>query len=136
MNLRFQDGFDFVKQDLDSLGYWEKRTTEYIKRNLKKGQTFTDIGAQVGYFTVLVSQLGAGVIAFEPSTKNRELLLENIQTNKCKNVTVFNQALSDKRDVAKLYTGKTSGENSLEENYHKGEGFEEVDLVKYDDLEL
>ena len=35
IQLQFQDGFDFVKKDLDELGVWEKRTTEYIKTHLK-----------------------------------------------------------------------------------------------------
>lgn len=134
MKLKFPEGFDYVKQDFENLGYWEKRTTDYIKKHLKKDQIFLDIGGHVGYFTILASQLGAKVTVFEPSSINRELLLENIKTNNCKDVQIFGKALSNKAGRLKLYTGKTSGEHSLIENYHKGEGFEEVDVVVYDSV--
>lgn len=135
MKLKFPNEFDYVAQDFNKLGYWEKHTTDYIKKNLKKGQTFLDIGAQVGYFSILASELGAKVIAFEPSTPNRELLLENIKTNKCK-VEVIDKALSNENGKVKLFTGKTSGEHSLKENYHNALGFEEVETVKFDNLNL
>lgn len=133
MKLQFTENFDFVKQDFERTGVWEPRTTDYIKKNLKKGQTFLDIGAQVGYFSILASEMGAKVIAFEPSTANRELLLANIKINNSK-VEVIAKALSNANGQAKLFNGKTSGENSLDENYHKGSGFEMVETVRFDDL--
>jgi FkbM family methyltransferase len=136
MKLRFPPEFDFVKQDLDNLGIWEKRTTEYIKKNLKAGQSFLDIGAQVGYFTVLASELGAKVVAFEPSSVNRKFLLENIKTNNCQNVTVIEKALSNSNGPMKLFMGRTPGEHSLQQNYHNGEGFEMIETIKYDDLKF
>jgi FkbM family methyltransferase len=136
MQLKFPDEFDFVAQDFEKYGYWEPRTTDFIKENLKEGQVFLDIGAQVGYFTILASQLGANVIAFEPSTSNRKLLNKNITDNKCKSVMVIGKALSNKNGSIKLFNGKTPGENSIMENYHKGEGYEEVETVKFDDLDI
>jgi len=137
MKLKFANKFDFVKKDFEKYGYWEKRTTEYIKKNLKKGQTFLDVGANVGYFTILAAELGSSVIAFEPSTKNRKLLLENIETNKCETrVNVHQEALSNTTGTATLLTGKTPGEHSLKKNYHNAKGEEEVQVVKYDDLNI
>jgi FkbM family methyltransferase len=133
MKLQFTNNFDFVKQDFEKTGFWEPRTTDYIKKHLKKGQTFLDIGAQVGYFSILASELGAKVIAFEPSTANRQLLENNIKANDS-NVKIIGKALSNANGQSKLFNGKTSGENSLDENYHKGDGFEMVETVKYDDL--
>jgi FkbM family methyltransferase len=132
--IAFPEGFDYVKQDIKRYGVWEPRTTNYIKSHLKRGQIFIDVGAQMGYFTILASELGAKVYAFEPSTLNRELLLKNTQG--CKSVKVFAGALSNRTDIAKLFTGKTSGENSLNKNYHNGEGFEEVNCVTFDSLRL
>ena len=138
MKLQFLEGFDYVKQDFERFGYWEKRTTEYIKSHLKKGQTFLDIGANVGYFTVLASKLGAKVVSFEPSSTNRALLLKNIKSNNCKDVIVVDKALSTENKTAKLYKGKTPGENSLVDNYHieNTQNYKVVETVKYDDLNL
>jgi FkbM family methyltransferase len=132
VKLVFPPEFDFVKQDINNLGYWEKRTTEYIQSHLKSGQFFLDVGSQVGYFVVLASELGAKVIAVEPSIKNREYLLKNIP----KSVTVISKALSNVNGKATLYSGKTPGENSLVKNYHNGQGSEEVETIRYDDLKL
>jgi FkbM family methyltransferase len=135
MKLKFPQEFDFVKQDFEKTGVWEKRTTEYIKSNLKAGQTFLDVGSQVGYFAILAAELGAKVTAFEPSTSNRELLLENIKENNVE-IKVIGNALSNSNGQVQLYNGKTSGENSLAKNYHNGDGFEMVSAVVYDDLNL
>jgi FkbM family methyltransferase len=128
----FPEGFDYVAQDIKKYGVWEKRTTDFVKEYLKEGMLFLDVGSQAGYYTLLASQLGAKVYAFEPSTSNRELLNKNIESNGYKNITVFDVALSDKVGKEKLYNGKTCGENSL-----FGEGnFEMVQTERYDGLGL
>jgi len=128
----FPTGFDYVSQEIEKTGVWEKRTTDFVKENLKEGMVFLDVGAQAGYYTLLASQLGAKVYSFEPSTTNRALLEKNIKDNDYKNIKVFDVALSDVRGKAKLYKGKTCGENSL---FGQGE-FEEIKTERYDSLKL
>ncbi len=125
--MEFSEKFDFVKAEIEKSGEWEPRTTEYIKEHLKKGMTFVDVGAQVGYYSVLASELGAKVIAFEPSTENRELLEKNT-----KDVQIFSQALSNETGSAILYTDTTPGQYSLDGS---GKG-EKVETARYDDLDL
>ena len=83
MKLSFGKTFDWVQQEYEKSGVWEPRTTEYVKEHLKAGQTFVDVGAQVGYYSILASKLGAKVLAFEPSKDNREVLEQNIKDNNC-----------------------------------------------------
>lgn len=130
--IEFPQGFDFVAQDIERYGYWEKRTTDFIHNHLLPGQIFADIGAQAGYYTLITSKIGAKVYSFEPSKINLEVLQKNIIDNKCSNVTVFNKALSDKNETVKLYKGRTPGEYSL---FGGGE-FETIESVKFDDLGL
>lgn len=139
MKLAFPNSFDYVKQDLDNLGTWEKRTTEYFKKILKPGQLFADVGAQVGYFTVMALDLGADVLAFEPSNENRQFLYKNTNnTTDIKHCRIFSQALSNRAGEVKLYTGKTPGENSIVENYHVSnkQNYKIVPTVRFDDLQL
>jgi FkbM family methyltransferase len=131
MKLTFGKQFDWIAEEFNKSGLWEPRTTEYVKANLKKGQTFVDIGANVGYYSILASKLGAKVIAFEPSLNNRELLEKNIKDNDC-DVQVFSQALSNGNGSAILYTDTTPGQYSL---IGSGKG-EAVETIKYDDLNL
>lgn len=131
MKLNFSKCFDFVKESFEKEGIWEPRTTEYIKNHLKEGQTFVDVGANVGYYSILASQLGAKVIAFEPSKENRELLEKNIKDNNC-DVEIHGEALSNVSGDAILYTDTTPGQYSL---MGTGNG-EKVSTVTYDSLNL
>lgn len=126
-----KEEFDYVADYISKHGVWEKRTTDFIKETLKPGMTFVDVGAQAGYYTLLAHSLGAKVLAFEPSTKNRELLEKNIKDNDFSEIEILSFALSNKDEKVKLYDGKTSGENSLVDN---GKKFEEVDSIKWDNL--
>lgn len=84
----------------------ESQSTNFVKKQLKPGQTFVDCGAHVGYYTILASKIvgeSGKVYAFEPSTSNFEVLKANIQLNKCSNVVAINKALLDKTGRSKLY---------------------------------
>jgi len=133
MKLHFSEQFDFVKKEFEETGLWEPRTTQYIKDHLKPGQTFLDIGANIGYLSILASELGAKVIAFEPSTSNVSLLKENLKENRA-TVKVIQKALSSEAGKMILHNGNTPGEHSLENNYHNAEGGEEVEVVIFDSL--
>lgn len=65
-------------------GYWELWQTEFILRNVGAGQVVADVGAHIGYFTILMADLvGAGgrVHAFEPNRRLFGLLESNISVN-------------------------------------------------------
>jgi FkbM family methyltransferase len=67
--------------------------------------TFVDIGAYVGYFTILASRWvgNAGhVYAFEPDSLAYQFLLRNIEANGCANAVAINKALSDGAGTATL----------------------------------
>ena len=72
-------------------GVWEPAETRYLLASLRAGQTFVDVGAHVGYFTVLASKsVGptGTVIAIEPEARNRDLLHRNLVRNGCTNAMV------------------------------------------------
>jgi FkbM family methyltransferase len=65
-------------------GYWEYWVSDFIWRNVRRGETVADIGANFGYYTVLMAELvGAGgcVVAFEPNPRLHELLERNVAIN-------------------------------------------------------
>jgi len=128
-HLDFPPEFDWIKAEIEKTGVWEPRTTEYVEKHLKKGQTFVDVGANVGYYSVLAEKLGAKVLAFEPSVNNRKYLEKNT-----KDVKIYSQALSDKNGSAILYTDTTPGQYSLvRKNSEKGE---KVETIRWDELKL
>ena len=73
-----------IAPDLVGLGVWEPRETRYLQTLLQAGQTFVDVGAHVGYFSLLAAQLvgpTGTVIAVEPEPRNLDLLRRNLARN-------------------------------------------------------
>jgi FkbM family methyltransferase len=80
------------------IGHYELPIQEALKRELKPGHTFFDIGAHAGFFTVAAARLvGAGgrCIAFEPSPDNCLNIREQIAVNSLDQCSVVNEAISD-----------------------------------------
>lgn len=70
-----------------------------IERYQDKEGIFIDIGANLGYFTCLLSRTlskKAHVYAFEPEPENLALLESNIGLNRLENVKIFPIALGEK----------------------------------------
>lgn len=71
---------------------------QVIARYLKQGDVFYDIGANVGFFSLIAARLvGASgqVYAFEPVPANASLIQKNAEINNLRNITVFQKAISD-----------------------------------------
>src|SRR5438045_9793085 len=65
-------------------GYWEMWLTQYLARTVNSGMTVIDVGANFGYFTLLLADIvgtKGGVIAVEPNTSATALLRETIMLN-------------------------------------------------------
>ena len=68
---------------------------DFILDNLKPGDIFIDVGANIGYYTILASKhVGATgkVFAVEPVPQTVEVLKFNIKLNGLRNVTVIDKA--------------------------------------------
>lgn len=85
---------------------YEPVETTLLKEQLKAGQTFVDVGANIGYYTLLAARIvgpQGRVYAFEPDAANFKLLEKNTAANGHGNVTAVNKALSNKTGTARLY---------------------------------
>lgn len=79
-------------------GLWEPETTHFISMKMKAGMNVLDVGADIGYYTLLFAKLvGAkgNVYAFEPIPKAKQYLDKNVELNELKNVSTFGFALFD-----------------------------------------
>jgi FkbM family methyltransferase len=86
---------------------FEYRTIAQFLSTVKKDFIVLDIGANVGLYTLLLSDLvGAGgkVISFEPAKDTFETLLKNIKYNNCLNVKSYKLALAETNGVLSLVT--------------------------------
>jgi len=85
---------------------YEAETQDALRALIKPGMTVLDIGANTGYFSVLMADLvgpSGHVYSFEPFSVNFLLLQENILLNKFQQVQYFQKALSDRSGEAVLH---------------------------------
>jgi len=86
--------------------YDERYESQMIRRVLDQGEIFWDIGANIGYFTLLAAaalQQSGRVIAFEPGQVAYTRLVDNIGLNPFRNITTFNLAVTDQEGEATLH---------------------------------
>lgn len=80
------------------LGSYEYSQRMLFEKTVTEGTCVYDIGAHVGFYTLLASVLvgpGGHVFAFEPSPSNVAYLKKHLQMNKVANVKTFDVAVSD-----------------------------------------
>ena len=132
------------------IGHYEPIETGFVQSVLKPGQTFIDIGANIGWFTTLAGQIvgAAGrVYAFEPRPNTCERLRMTVAENGYRHVEVRQAALGPapgRMTVASLVRMRNPGgtwllaTETLLANLREGEGYErfEVDVIRLDDLAL
>jgi FkbM family methyltransferase len=85
---------------------YEPGETALLRQLLRPGQTFLDVGANIGYFTTLAARLvgpGGRVLAVEPEPHNFDLLSGNVRANGFANVVTEQVALGDKPGTARLF---------------------------------
>lgn len=89
-----------------------------VKKVCKTGDVFVDVGANIGYETIYASHIvgeSGLVYSFEPLKNLASQIMESIQINKIKNITLINKALSDQAGKAFIYLNdEDAGLTSLE----------------------
>lgn len=96
------------KNDSLSLSFnkvYERKEVELLKKRIKQDSNILDIGANIGYYTTFFSLTASKgkVFAFEPEISNLILLKKNIRTNKCSNITLFENSVGEICCDSKLY---------------------------------
>lgn len=98
-----------ISPQLLSKGCWEPFETEVFKGLIKPGMTVVDIGANIGYYSLLASRLVGElgkVYAFEPFGDTCDILARSIAVNGMQNVSLVRKAVTNEIGYARLYFGK------------------------------
>lgn len=98
----------FIGQAIVQTGEYEPYVANEVRRLLQPGDTFVDIGANAGYFTLLGAQLvgpEGRVYAFEPGTDNCDLLKRSVAQNRFEHVQLFQKAVAEKAQRVALSSG-------------------------------
>jgi len=117
-------------------GLWELNETHWTTKLVRPGDTYVDVGANVGYYTVLASHLvgpKGKVFAFEPDPVNFAILEKNVRINGLTNVVLEQKACSNEQGSIQLFlAGGNKGDHRI---YQTEEGRTAIDVeaVKLDD---
>lgn len=140
-----------IGRDIILKGAWEAEVTSFICPGIVAGMTVLDVGADIGYYTLLfakrVGEHGR-VIAFEPISSAREKVEYNVVLNGYSNITVSHFALFSKSgatiledpfQLSRINPAKSSsGKNDIEiqmvvfDEYASELDIKRIDLVKID----
>lgn len=102
-------GFRLMGEPRRISGAYEPEETALIANALDRADVFVDVGANIGYYTVMAAKRGLHVISFEPSTTTSRYLYANLLANGLDQVEVLPLAASDKVALAVIYgTGGTA----------------------------
>jgi FkbM family methyltransferase len=94
-----------ITPDLVKFGVWGFPETAYLQRALRAGQTFIDVGAHVGYYSLLAARLvgpTGSVIALEPEARNFDLLRRNVAHNGASQVRLLQLAAGAREQTMAL----------------------------------
>ncbi len=119
-------GIRFIK------GTYEPKNVEAIQNTVREDDIAYDVGAHVGYFSVLMGDIvgsGGRVIAFEPRGLNLGYLQRHVSVNNCDNIKIVSKAVGDHSGHAKLETRTGSGTGYISDT-----GDEDVEITSIDEL--
>jgi len=105
--------------------------TEIVKTNVKKNDIVVDVGANIGYYTLLMAKNHASVFSYEPEPQNFDLLKKNVILNNfSSNVKLYNKAVSNFYGHSKLVsTDGTMARHKLDKNRF-GTKYIDVEVTK------
>jgi FkbM family methyltransferase len=150
-NRYWLDDQRYLHQEIIRSGVYESETTQFFNKFIKPGWNVIDIGANIGYYTVLLAKLTGPtgkVYTFEPTRKYFGYLSRNVRENDLNNVILNRIGLSNKKGKVKLkfdnssatafWTGDKKPEYSEVinlvslDNYLKYYSMSRLDLIKVD----
>jgi FkbM family methyltransferase len=128
---------------------YEPDVTNLFRRLVDSGMTIVDVGANVGYYSLLAADLvgpAGRIYAFEPDSRSYEYLLHNLKTNHANNVFAVKMAITDRAgtenflqgDVEQSYVTDVPGKATVDveattlDAFFASEGWPPVDLIKMD----
>jgi FkbM family methyltransferase len=124
----------YVSRRIREEGIWEPFETQLLLQLLSPGDVFVDVGANIGYFSVLAAQVvgdAGGVYAFEPDPGNYELLCSNAELNGLESrIEAVAGALSDKDGEGSLFLSDDNfGDHQI---FGEAGGRHEISIALYE----
>lgn len=114
------------------LGSYELDIQRLLSQTIKPGHVVLDIGAHVGFYTLLASRLvgqTGWVHSVEPLPRNIEYIQRHVEINRLSNVSIHQVAISDRSGEASFGGGSSSSTGHI----FQGDGLP-VQTITLDEL--
>ena len=88
-------------------GYYEPHLVPFVIDFLKPGMTFVDVGANVGFYSIIAAKAvgpEGRVLSFEPNSENCRLVMLSARRNRVENISLFPFALGNRPGHALFHT--------------------------------
>ena len=101
-----------IGNSIIELKHYEPHVTTILSKLLNSESVFLDLGANIGYFSLLAASIvgsSGKVISFEPNMQNLQLLYLSILENKFNNIYVYPFAASNANQILKITSFGSNG---------------------------
>ena len=146
INYKTEFGFDIYLNLQDSLiGHpisqgviYEEKVTRFFKNKLTENMTFLDIGANIGWYSLLAAKLlkdNCKIYAFEPFSENAKLLLASKLKNNFNSIKVIQAAAGNQFGTVAFGASGSNGQcKDLEDKPESVLMSDTVNMVKIDNI--
>jgi FkbM family methyltransferase len=117
-------------------GVYEYGTLQFIQANLKKGDYFVDVGANIGFLSLASSKIvgiNGAVKSFEPVIDTYKILKKNVLINQISTIELFHCALGSRVEEVTIYPEKSNRGGASILNHISKNG-EKVNVRRLDDF--
>jgi FkbM family methyltransferase len=100
---------DLIQCYLYYFGTWEPHISWWIASNLRPGDGFIDVGANIGHYSLLASPLvgdSGTVVAIEAAHDIHAILDQHVALNRRRNIRTVQVAAAEAKGTARLFHGK------------------------------
>lgn len=138
--VKLNDFSVFLPRELDYsyiLQEHELGTQQIIRRHLKPGMIAIDVGANIGYLTLLMAKLvgpKGKIYAVEPAQDNLEFLRRNVRLNGAENIEILPYAAGAEHCVQNFYLRKAGTLHSLYSPAKAAAEITQVQVMPLDEL--
>lgn len=106
-HIMYLDSEDSLRLSINRI--YEELETALVKKLVKKEDVVIDLGANIGYYTLIFAKLvgkKGKVYAFEPESDNFDILKKNVNSNGYQNVVLIQKAVLNKEKKINMYVLK------------------------------
>ena len=97
---------DWIQQQIYFTDYFDYKGIKFLKHTLKEGDTFFDVGTNIGSYSLVASKIvgnSGKVYSFEPVFKTLKKLTETVERNNFNNIQIEKKIVSDKNESINIY---------------------------------